>query len=407
MLRSVSGRRQQQKSKRRKPKGGKAAEGGDENTADDSDREIAGEDCTQVTAGARSPEPATAGVDQALSAPNDAPDDGSDTSEGDSVYVGDVDPDVLIAMGLPTSFAATRPARKSKRRQQRQLDAAPHEIGAGGPLPWIAIESGDENGHGHDSGGTADWYTGAEHQDSRWLRYWASWTDHVTWEFWNQRAAAGVVETSGSASDEAWHAFFAEQYRAYFDFFWAELNCHDGRAPVSPAELIECCERWGFAMPTDLGDSAQYCGARIRVYDDTEGNTSGAERRGTARAERRGLAEVDGEAADGSVPEPVLPFVETEAALEPVPVTLATESAEVDPSISDGAVDVAATGDGEGAELDAGPVGPRSCHPKYWAQRYRFFSRFDQGIEMDYESCKLKCLRSLARLTRLLRLARQ
>jgi trimethylguanosine synthase len=173
------------------------------------------------------------------------------------------------------------------------------------------------------------------------------------------KKGSGVGKPSVQAS---WEQFFREQYSDYFVYYWqsVENSTHRTTYLESYAKMPEYYQALGFSGRPEPTMAAEGAFRVSGVHLD--------------------LAELSEDASK----EMVLPEYNT-----------ATSDAQssVGGGIIISSAD-AADGDGKRVEHDASePDAPDESEQavpkriqKYWAQRYRFFSKFDQGIRLDEES---------------------
>eukprot|EP00039_Didymoeca_costata_P009253 m.122143 g.122143 ORF g.122143 m.122143 type:complete len:452 (-) comp14420_c0_seq1:1430-2785(-) len=153
------------------------------------------------------------------------------------------------------------------------------------------------------------------HDDPGWQTFWASWHNHIAWEFYNGSSECEDKEP------KVWEEYLAQQYHDYYEFYWSALeNSNITSITLERTEDLRAqCEPLGFSVPLEREKRLE---SPIRF--DKSNDTS----------------------------------FENEFIRESIEnVTI------------------------ENLHLDK-----EADMKKYYAQRYRFFSKFDDGIQLDRES---------------------
>jgi hypothetical protein len=193
-----------------------------------------------------------------------------------------------------------------------------------------------------------------------------------------------------SAEESAkWDDYYWAQYQAYYHYYWhTHLPSTSAPAPAPAATTSAPASSTTHTSGTDT--SAAHAIATLGFTGTTFGNV-----------ELDVFTLSEGEDDDGShngSMQMVLPTHQPDIRTKSTRTSIAAAvggavGAALPPPTESGAsagADVGANNDDGAAEVDHEQnVRIR----KYWAQRYRFFSKYDEGIKLDEESCAVRVLR--------------
>eukprot|EP00041_Stephanoeca_diplocostata_P020605 m.464327 g.464327 ORF g.464327 m.464327 type:complete len:717 (+) comp21616_c3_seq25:269-2419(+) len=375
----------------------------------------------------------------------DNPDD--DTSGG---HIDDDMHEMMKAMGLPVSFHTSKVSsavdkrqweetdvdaetssageedrldslrtgdgRSADRQQDSSDDGSTVEDSSGGP--GAVYDAADEDAVLHsvefntDSGTTPDSdahisaiasavaaLDSSSHYDAGWLEFWGSWRARVEWEY---------LQLEQSASTMSWDAYYSNRYSEFFMCYWSarlrqegalihgngaeETNNADTRAKqprdVPLAVWVPPETRIPDDSNTIVGVAAIDDALRRLGYSTTVVAPASWPPAPTLQATQDGR----GLSSAAAVAATLAPW--TMVLNDTVAATMFVQGAggvlpaadEKDSKVSPPDTDTNSTMTPQAVLDPNGDADVAGIPVKYWAQRYRYFSRYDDGVMLDAES---------------------
>ena len=291
---------------------------------------------------------------------------------------------MMASMGLPVAFLSSKPVRSQFGGWEEGGGGNPARLPDRAAALLATADSADDG-------------EGNRHTDPGWEAYYASWQERIAWDFWHASSTPSTPSTisttaapttaDGADAEARWDIYYAAKYDEFFEHYWtheAPAQAVAGTAAVTAqndAEVAEVLQHLGcmLALPTApaaAGTPASSGDGKAAPLDCVLHVVLGPHEL------PKGAMIVDQGMPSKSKAAKLAKLVDALASRSGAQQDTAAAAAGAAPAMPVPTV-TADSGGVNGSGTDASLSVP---HTKYWAQRYRFFSLFDDGVQLDEES---------------------